>query len=264
MLQFLHNKTANGVGAWMGILTSVFTFIGWLTPEWFGELSWPQLVLVGVGLALTFSLVLAVALAVAGYGFRQFKPASLTELTAPAPDEHISNQVDWAAVIDNKVQGFSDTIRRAVAEDFETMLQPLKDRLTASEVITGPLHQERIKSMQEFIVGWVQSQRLPKPDPIDPNRPINPPPFASIGVGPRMQESKRQNIVRELGLPELQLLPEVKLARENVLKNIKYYNLDEDDKKIWQTGEQKQEWWAHNAEVDAQLKYLKDNNYPCP
>lgn len=74
MLGLIRNKTAQGLSGWAGLLTTVFTLLGKLTPEWFGALTWPQAILAGIAAALGAMLLFAVALVLGAYGFRLLRP----------------------------------------------------------------------------------------------------------------------------------------------------------------------------------------------
>ncbi len=73
----LHSPTAAGLGSWLGIIGAVGTFLSWIvkmTPEWFGELTWPQSILIGLAGTLAFTLLLSLATLLGGVGYRYFRP----------------------------------------------------------------------------------------------------------------------------------------------------------------------------------------------
>ena len=74
MFAIIHNKTAQALSGWAGLLTTIFTILGRLTPEWFGQLTWPQAILIGIAAALSTMLASSIVLAVGGYGFRLIRP----------------------------------------------------------------------------------------------------------------------------------------------------------------------------------------------
>jgi hypothetical protein len=92
MLEIFHSKTAQSFGTWIGILTAVFTGIAKLIPEWFGQFTLAQLVLLAFCAALATLLLLAVAVFLLGSGgalYRRFRPltdASAAERPAHDPD----------------------------------------------------------------------------------------------------------------------------------------------------------------------------------
>lgn len=78
MLGLLHNRHVQAVAGWLGVLTAAFTALGMLTPEWFGELSWPQAIVAAIAAALVTSLVLSIAMLAGAFAFRLIKPISDT------------------------------------------------------------------------------------------------------------------------------------------------------------------------------------------
>lgn len=77
MFELFHSKNAQALATWIALLTAFFAGIGKLIPEWFGQLSWPQLILASFGAALATLLLLSIAAFFAGAGaafYRRFRP----------------------------------------------------------------------------------------------------------------------------------------------------------------------------------------------
>lgn len=73
----------------MGLLTGVFSSLGYLTPQWFGTLTWPQAILFGIVAALAAMLLFSVALALGAPAFRKLRPLTLPEIQ-PRTDDRTS------------------------------------------------------------------------------------------------------------------------------------------------------------------------------
>ena len=105
----LHNPTAAGIGSWLGIITfanGVLSGLIKMTPEWFGELTWPQSILLGLAFLVASTLLLAVAANVGGRGYRYFRPISAS--TAAVPADESSGLDDRFLELDKKLQSVID------------------------------------------------------------------------------------------------------------------------------------------------------------
>jgi hypothetical protein len=125
VLALLHNKTAQAVSGWIGILSLIFGAVAKVTPEWVGHLTWPQTFIVGVVSALAVSLVLAVTLLVLGAAFRYFRPVKNPQvveegdiLVSPAYDDTKLKEdiATLAQNLDQKIVGQREEIVDILAE----------------------------------------------------------------------------------------------------------------------------------------------------
>jgi hypothetical protein len=79
LAKIFYSKTASAVATWLAIGAAFYALIIWLTPQWFGQLTWPERILTGIGLSLATALVFAVVLALGGFGWRQFRPLPVSK-----------------------------------------------------------------------------------------------------------------------------------------------------------------------------------------
>jgi hypothetical protein len=98
VLALLHNRTAQSLGGWVGLLTGVFSLLAFLTPEWFGHLTVAQKVFASFGTALGVTPLLAITLAVGAWGYRLLKPFEPAEeedqlSVAPYDDTELRQQM---------------------------------------------------------------------------------------------------------------------------------------------------------------------------
>lgn len=116
MFKIIHNKTAQALAGWTGLLTFVFTLLGRLTPEWLGLLTWPQSILIGIAAALFTIFIGSAALALGGYGFRLLRPLPATasdgRVTSGTPSENKKIRDEVANL---------DRVVRAVIDDYQRM-----------------------------------------------------------------------------------------------------------------------------------------------
>lgn len=84
--QLLHNRTVQALGSWVGLLSIPFGILTKMSPEWFGDLSWPQAILAGIAGALIVTLILSLIVAISAFAYRTIRPAAL-EATPPLTAE---------------------------------------------------------------------------------------------------------------------------------------------------------------------------------
>lgn len=174
----LHNPTVAGVGSWLGIITSAVTAIGWLvkmTPEWFGELTWPQSILIGLGGVIAGGLLLALATLIGGIGYRYFRPIAKerdeSENKTTSPPLYDDRKL-WSAV--ERIELKMGTIPTPPVSD---VIEKLAKQVSQFQIELAPILKEReevrrranIEQRQEFardLVDFLQS--LIKPDPDRP------------------------------------------------------------------------------------------------
>ena len=133
MLALFHSKTAQAIGTWISVLTAVYAVIGMLIPEWFGHLTWPQLILMGLAAALATTLILGLAALMFGAGgalFRVFKPlAALPSVSPDLPARPFENAVAVAAYDDSRLLTQVTEIEGRLTSE----MQGLKDKFAATE-----------------------------------------------------------------------------------------------------------------------------------
>jgi hypothetical protein len=209
-----------------------------------------------------WALVAQALLVVALFEFvrRNFGGSTTVETTNYA-DPGLAKRV---AQIEETLAGSIVTSEIMFGEKVRPHLAPLSKRVDEAEKITKPLAQQRLSEMRAGFVNMVEAERLPKPPARPEGSPPFPPPYAPTGVGPRMKESRRVQMMAELGITGLDTLPEIQKAKDDVLKNAIYCQLEGDDALHWSDGSAKQAWYAHNAGVDAKLRYLSQQGFPPP
>jgi hypothetical protein len=80
LAKIFYSKTAAALATWLAILTAVFGVLVWLTPEWFGHLSWAQTILVCFTFALATLFVLALTASLFANAFRLMRPVPASEV----------------------------------------------------------------------------------------------------------------------------------------------------------------------------------------
>jgi hypothetical protein len=160
MLELFHSKNAQSLGTWLAILTALFAGAGKLIPEWFGLLTWPQLVLVAFGAALATLFLLAVIAFLIGAGgalFRRYKPLSgdvIEPVARTYDDTDLRNKVDSstevlaafardAKAIDQRL-GALEKVKGAIVDDYQRM-NGVEMRLT-----------EKIDALKGHVAGEVK------------------------------------------------------------------------------------------------------------
>ena len=106
----LHNKTAQAVGAWVGLMTAIFTLLGKLTPEWLGALTWPQAILAGIVAALAVSFLGSMVLVILGFGFRLIRPLPVGA-SAAAPEGASTETRQAITDLTDQLTGLRETFR---------------------------------------------------------------------------------------------------------------------------------------------------------
>lgn len=152
MLDLFHNKNAQALANWTALLTAFFTGVGKLSPDWFGELSWAQLILAAFGAALATLLIIGAAAFLLGAGgalYRQFRPLA----DAPATPGATANDGTLSAKVDNMTE-----IMRLLADDAKA----LSDRVLAVEetakeepnlAVLNVLNEERFRELAADLAG---------------------------------------------------------------------------------------------------------------
>jgi hypothetical protein len=120
MLELFHSRTAQALGSWLAILTTVFTVLSKLSPAWLGALSWPEAILLGIGMAVATSLLIATALAVGGWGYRLMRPAETMQSKNLPTLDHTPPAYDDTK-LRQEVTKLSSTVK-AVIQDYQTVL----------------------------------------------------------------------------------------------------------------------------------------------
>jgi hypothetical protein len=125
--KFFHSPQAAAVSVWLTLATGIFTVLSWLTPEWWGQLTWPQAILAGMAMTLVGALGLAVLLAISAWGFRKLWPlpgsAALPEL-----DHRADTYPDWAdySLLERRVEGLEKAPPAVVMYDDTHLKQELE------------------------------------------------------------------------------------------------------------------------------------------
>lgn len=128
-VSILHNKTVQSVSGWIGALTGVFTFLGWLTPKWVGELTWPYLVLGGFLAAVITSFILSLALLALALASRYFRRPEAVLSLPQVPEAAVIQSYD-----DSKLRAEFASLKSsylAAIEDYQRLsaLEPKLDTL---------------------------------------------------------------------------------------------------------------------------------------
>jgi hypothetical protein len=99
-----HSQRAAAISVWLTLGTGFFTVLSWLTPEWLGQLTWPQALLAGVAMTLVASLAIALIAAIGGYGFRLIRPVPDSS-TLPASERDPDSIPDFGhlAVLEHRI-----------------------------------------------------------------------------------------------------------------------------------------------------------------
>lgn len=146
--KLFHSKTAGALATWLTLSASFFAWVGSMTPQWFGELTWPQLLLVGLCGALVATLVLAWALAGLAHAYRHAWPlpasGSSESQSAPPPGSAVAYDDSElrAAILEIKAaqSRLADEVRQEVNQRLEPILASVnrlelyaqRSRLTAA------------------------------------------------------------------------------------------------------------------------------------
>jgi hypothetical protein len=152
-----HSQRAAAISVWLTLGTGFFTVLSWLTPEWWGQLTWPQALLAGVAMTLSASLAIALIAAVGGYGFRLIRPMPDSS-TLPASERDPDSIPDFGhlAVLEHRIVALEvdiettkdgeDTLRAAV-QGF--MKAPMQLAMELNERAAGELGKFK-DELQEF------------------------------------------------------------------------------------------------------------------
>jgi hypothetical protein len=128
MLQFINNKTAQGISAWLTIVAGVFALLSKLTPEWFGALTVPQAIFVGIASALGLGLALAITLLIGGIAYRLVRPLPTASAETPP-----GNDGPPPGLTADDVEAIVLGQRLAALEDVEKSLAEIEARLKDSD-----------------------------------------------------------------------------------------------------------------------------------
>lgn len=101
-------------------MTTIFTVLAWLTPEWFGHLTMAQKIAASFVAALVATPVLTIALAVGAWGYRLLKPLTseqrtvVTEQNPPDINTEIRRKLSELSIqIDSKLENLDVRMREA-------------------------------------------------------------------------------------------------------------------------------------------------------
>jgi len=117
MWKLLHNRTAQAVSSWLGILTVVFAVLGKLSPTWLGQLTWPEAILFGIGLALATVFLLSLALAISAWGWRLYRPLSDSEKAdaRQGAENKLAQSNAKIGLIERNLEALSEELKQELA-----------------------------------------------------------------------------------------------------------------------------------------------------
>ena len=269
-----YSPTANAALTWVSIGALIFGGLAKLTPEWFGKLTWPQVILTGISIAIAVGLAVSICVFVFAISYRRFRPAP-TEAKGFDFATTLVNPTTTAEVaeIRDELHTIRDKILPELEANVEGMARTLADLPGQMEQGLGRFDKRlaKLQAFQEGLVAQTRARIAPElQEEIGKFERVSHEAIRDEMVGSivrgrqlRAHSERIHKMLAAVGVDETRLQEQLIAAQERAQTDTECAVILRGEEDKWQTAAEKREWHINDAPV-AVYKSMLQGLAPAP